>query len=433
MNDVGDRSEFDVVVVGAGMAGLYLLKRLRDAGRSAVAIETADDVGGTWYWNRYPGARCDVESLDYSYSWDPELDDEWEWSERYATQPEILRYLQYVADKHDLRRDIRFETRVAGAEWDDDSERWTITTEDGDEFVAQHYVMASGCLSVPKDADIPGADRFEGDDLLHRTLAARGRRLHGQAGGRDRHRVIGDPVDPDHRRARPNNSRCSSGRPNFSLPAHNGPVDPEKRATYDADPAAYREAAALVACRRTARPTDGRRARRIGGRAAGAAFERGWEQGGLFGISRTFTDLGASLAANELASEFIRSKIRDIVDDPNTAEVLCPKDYPFTTKRPCVDSGYFATYNLPHVRLVNLRENPIETITEHGIDITGRGRHRVVGVRRDRVRDRLRCDDRTDRRGGHRGTRRPHAEGEVGRRSAHLPRPHRRSGSRTCS
>jgi cation diffusion facilitator CzcD-associated flavoprotein CzcO/acetyl esterase/lipase len=367
MAEVGDRSEFDVVVVGAGMAGLYLLKRFRDAGRSAVALETADDVGGTWYWNRYPGARCDIESLDYSYSWDPELDQEWKWSERYATQPEILRYLQFVADKHDLRRDIRFETRVAGATWDDDAERWTITTEAGDTLVAQHYVMASGCLSVPKDADIPGADRFEGATYFtgrwpHEGVDFTGKRVAVIGTGSSAIQSI--PIIA----GQADQLTVFQRTPNYSLPAHNGPVDPKKQATYDADPVAYREAARWSRIGVPLEPSMVS-ALSVSEAERQEAFEQGWQEGGLFGVSRPFNDIVTNPAANELASEFIRDKIREIVEDPDTAEALCPKDYPYTTKRPCVDSGYFATYNHPHVRLVNLRENPIETITEQGIDI----------------------------------------------------------------
>ncbi len=151
------RSEVDAVVVGAGFAGLYMLHRLRGIGCSAVALESADDVGGTWYWNRYPGARCDIMTVDYSYSWDAELEAEWQWSEKYATQPEILRYLQHVADKHDLRRDIRFSTRVERAAWDDASSQWVIRTSDGDEIPSRYVVMASGCLSVPKAPTFPAS------------------------------------------------------------------------------------------------------------------------------------------------------------------------------------------------------------------------------------------------------------------------------------
>jgi cation diffusion facilitator CzcD-associated flavoprotein CzcO len=159
----GATAEVDVVVVGAGFAGMYLLHQLRQLGFSAKVIETGDDVGGTWYWNRYPGARVDIQSVDYSYSWDPELEREWQWSEKYSPQPEILRYAQYVADKHDLRRDIEFGTRVDAAAWDDDAQRWHVRTSRGEDITCRFYVMATGTLSAPKDVDIEGSTRFGGE------------------------------------------------------------------------------------------------------------------------------------------------------------------------------------------------------------------------------------------------------------------------------
>ncbi|MEQ9162213.1 MAG: NAD(P)/FAD-dependent oxidoreductase, partial [Ilumatobacter fluminis] len=289
MSDSGERSELEVVVVGAGMAGLYLLKRLRDQGMSAVALEAADDVGGTWYWNRYPGARCDVPSLDYSFSWDPELEQEWEWSEKYATQPEILRYLQHVADKHDLRRDIRFETRVAAARWDDEAQRWRIGTEGGDELVAQHYVMATGCLSVPKDADIPGADRFSGPTYYtgrwpHEGVDFTGRRVAVIGTGSSAIQSI--PIIA----AQAEQLTVFQRTANFSVPAHNGPTDADKRAQYEADPAAYREAARWSAVGVPIEPSE-ISALAVSDEERDAAYERGWQEGGLFGLSSKFNDL----------------------------------------------------------------------------------------------------------------------------------------------
>ncbi|MDH3706729.1 MAG: NAD(P)/FAD-dependent oxidoreductase, partial [Acidimicrobiia bacterium] len=234
--------ELDVVVVGAGFAGLYLLYRLRAMGLSAQAIEAADDVGGTWYWNRYPGARCDVESIDYSYSFDPELDDEWQWSERYATQPEILRYLEFVADKHDLRRDIRFSTRVDGARWDDDASMWRIRTDAGDEITSRHYVMATGCLSAPKDPDIEGAGTFEGPVYLTGRWPHEGVDFTGMRVG-----VIGTgssgiqsiPLIAD----QASELTVFQRTPNFSIPARNGPPQPHKLAQFDGRRDEYREEA----------------------------------------------------------------------------------------------------------------------------------------------------------------------------------------------
>ena len=171
----GSADELDVVVVGAGFAGLYMLHRLRQLGFSTTVLESADDVGGTWYWNRYPGTRCDIPTTDYTYSFDAELEDEWTWSEKYATQPEILRYLQHVTEKYDLRKDIRFSTRVAAATWEDDASRWTVTTDQGDRLSCRWFIMATGCLSMPKAIDIEGLDRFARRRVLHEHLATRGR------------------------------------------------------------------------------------------------------------------------------------------------------------------------------------------------------------------------------------------------------------------
>jgi hypothetical protein len=189
----GSTGSVDVVVVGAGFAGLYLLHRLRGLGYSAVCLEAADGVGGTWYWNRYPGARCDIMTVDYSFSFDPELEKEWTWSEKYATQPEILRYANYVADKYDLRKDIRFSTKVTKAVWDEGAKRWHVGTSSGDTIECRYYVMATGCLSLPKDIDIEGTDRFAGE--VYYT----------------HHWLVRHPVDPDHRRA---------GLAAHRLPAH---------------------------------------------------------------------------------------------------------------------------------------------------------------------------------------------------------------------
>ncbi len=236
--------DLDVVVVGAGFAGVYLLYRLRRLGFSTTVIESADDVGGTWYWNRYPGARCDIESIDYSYSFDPELEREWQWSERYATQPEILRYLGYVADKHDLRRDIRFSTRVVAARWDGDASLWRVRTDPGDEIRCRFYIMGSGCLSLPKTPDIGGADRFAGEAYYtgrwpHHHVDLSGKRVAVIGTGSSGIQSI--PVIAQHAAELTVFQRT----PNFSQPAENGPVSAAKKAAFDADARAYREAAKM--------------------------------------------------------------------------------------------------------------------------------------------------------------------------------------------
>ena len=358
--------EVDVVVVGAGFAGLYLLYRLRQLGLSVRAFETGDDVGGTWYWNRYPGARCDIQSVDYSFSFDPELDAEWTWSEKFATQPEILGYLQHVADRHDLRRDIEFSTRVDAAQWDEDSRRWHVRTEGGEEVTARFYVMASGCLSMPKVPDVPGAERFRGDVYFTNRWPHEGVDLTGK-----RVAVIG--TGSSGIQSIPLIAKQASEltvfqrTPNFSMPALNGPVPAEKLAAFTADRAAYRQAQRMSLGGVPREPST-ISAFAVSEEERQAAFEAAWAEGDLFALGGTFMDVMANESANALVCEFIREKIRSIVKDPATAEMLCPKDHPFGTKRPCLDSNYYATYNLPHVRLVDLKATPIVSVTETGID-----------------------------------------------------------------
>jgi len=361
--------DVDVVVVGAGMAGLYLLHEFRSIGVSAVALDAASDVGGTWYWNRYPGARCDIQSLDYQYTFDPELQRDWQWSEKYATQPEILRYLNHVADRYDLRRDIRFDTPVERAVWDDAGACWHIHTAHGDEITCRHYVMATGTLSVPKDPDIPGADRFTGETYLtgkwpHEGVDFTGKRVAVIGTGSSAIQSI------PHIAAEAAQLTVFQRTPNFSMPAGNGPVPDDKRAQLEADPDAYHHAARWSrAGVPMPQPTESVFA--VSEEERLQRFEEAWSRGELLAPNSAFNDLGVSEAANELWCEFVRDKIRATVDDPATAEALCPTTYPFGTKRPCLDTNYFETFNRPNVRLVDLRSQPFESITETGIDIVG--------------------------------------------------------------
>ncbi len=362
-----DRRDPDVVVVGAGMAGLYLLHRLRNEGFSATCLETADDVGGTWYWNRYPGARCDIQSIDYSYSFDPSLETEWTWSERYATQPEILSYLQHVADKHDLRRDIEFSTRVDSARWDADARRWILTTDRGTEVSCRYYVMATGCLSLPKAPEIEGADDFAGEVYFtsrwpHEGVDFTGKRVGVIGTGSSGIQSI--PIIA----SQASELTVFQRTPNFSIPAHNGPVKPEKKAELEADPIAYREAARWSRGGVPGEPAE-LSALQVSEEERNAAYEVAWEAGEL-AILGVYNDLLTNPAANDTLAEFIRNKIRSIVDDPEVAETLCPTDYPFGTKRPCLDTGYYETFNLDHVSLVDLRKQPITRITTTGIETT---------------------------------------------------------------
>jgi cation diffusion facilitator CzcD-associated flavoprotein CzcO/acetyl esterase/lipase len=362
----GPAQQVEVAVVGAGFAGLYLLHRLRNAGLSAISIESAGDVGGTWYWNRYPGARCDIQTLDYGYSFDPELETAWTWSEKYATQPEILRYLDFVADRHDLRRDIRFETRVTRATWDEAAQRWLLETDQGAPVSCRFYIMASGCLSSPKPPEIEGFEDFKGDVYFtgrwpHDGVELEGKRIGVIGTGSSGIQAI--PVLAQEAA----HVTVFQRTPNFALPAHNGPASADRAALLAKDRDAFREEA-----RRSPggvglpRPTDyswgmteaQRRER----------FEKWWNIGDLFGMTtQLWADQLYDFDGNAHIGRMIREKIREIVKDPETADALSPTDHPFGAKRPCLSTDYYATYNRPNVTLVNLRKEPIRSITATGI------------------------------------------------------------------
>jgi cation diffusion facilitator CzcD-associated flavoprotein CzcO/acetyl esterase/lipase len=357
----------DVVVVGAGFAGLYLLKRLRDSGFSSRVFETGDDVGGTWYWNRYPGARCDIQTTDYSYSWDPELEDEWTWSEKYATQPEILRYLQRVADKHDLRSGIDFSTKVTSAAWDDGTACWTIHTSHGEQVRCRHYVMATGCLSMPKEVDIAGAERFNGDVYFtsrwpHDGVDFSGKRVAVIGTGSSAIQSI--PIIAE----QASSLTVFQRTPNFSIPAYNGAPPEDRAAALQRDRVAYREAARWSGAGVPVERSEVS-ALMVSDDERLATYEAAWSKGGIIEFVGTFSDHLGNAEANEYLSEFVRNKIRAKVHDRATAEALCPTTFPIASKRLCVDTNYYETYNLPHVRLVDLHRTPISTITEGGIDL----------------------------------------------------------------
>ena len=361
--------QVDVVVVGAGFSGLYMLYRLRQLGLSVYVLDSAGDVGGTWYWNRYPGARCDVPTTDYAYSFDPELEKAWTWSEKYATQPEILDYLRFVADRYGLRSDIEFSATVTSARWDEREKRWRITTGHGTEIRCRYYIMATGCLSLPKSPDIEGTDRFAGQVYFTSRWPHEGADLTGQ-----RVAVIG--TGSSGIQSIPLIARQASQltvfqrTANFSIPAHNGPASADRLKQLGEDRDGYRHAARWSRGGIPMEPTDV-----LGVTASQAVrrerFEAAWELGELFGILNVFADQAVNPASNDILAEMIREKIRSIVKDPETAEMLSPKGHYFGTKRPCLDTGYFETYNMPHVRLVDLRKQPIVSITEDGIETAG--------------------------------------------------------------
>src|SRR5882757_2999116 len=365
----------DVLVVGAGYAGLYLLHRLRAHGLSVRVVEAGDGVGGTWYWNRYPGARCDVESVEYGYSFSPELDNEWSWTERYATQPQILAYLNRVADRFELRRDIQLNTRVVAAHYDDSGRSWRVRTEPADaasgdhaDLVARFCVMATGCLSKPKTPDIPGVNSFAGPTYStsrwpHEGVDFTGRRVGiigtGSSG------VQSIPVIAEQAA----HLHVFQRTANYIVPAHNRELtDGEQRPEELAD----RRSNALHT--RSGLAFDGselneRLATEVSDEERDGEFERLWRKGGLTMVL-AFPDVGVVGPANGAAAEFIHRKIREKVDDPKVAEMLIPRDHPFAAKRLCVDTGYYETFNRDNVTLVNLSETPIDEIVPAGVRTT---------------------------------------------------------------
>ena len=344
-----------MVVVGAGFAGLYALHKFRSQGLSVRVFEAAPDVGGTWYYNRYPGARCDVESVDYCYSFSDELQQEWRWTEKYATQAEILAYINWVADKLDLRRDVTFDTRVTEVVLDEKTLRWTVGTQTGENVDARFVVMATGPLSAAMTPNFPGLDTFQGE--VYHTA-------HWPHGGVDftgkRVAVIGTgssgvqsiPIIAEQARQ----LYVFQRTPNYSVPAGNRPLTDEEIVDIKANYAERRRVSwrsgggspHVAHPKLTLEATSEERR---------AAFENRWQLGGVL-FSKTFSDQMTSLEANEEARKFYEEKIRTVIDDAALAESLIPNDHPIGTKRICTDSNYFQTFNRPNVTLVSVRTTP---------------------------------------------------------------------------
>ena len=356
---------FDALVIGAGFSGLYQLYSLRDRlGLSVKVLEAGGGVGGTWYWNRYPGARCDSESHSYCYTFSPELLREWEWSERYPQPPEISRYLNHVADRFDLKRDIRFNTRVTAAHYDTAQNIWRVTTQAGDVLTAQFLITAVGCLSTANIPKIPGLETFGGNwyhtgQWPHEGVDFSGKRV-GQIGtgstGIQAAPVIAESAA---------HLTVFQRTANYSVPARNVPLSEEfKRYVKDnAD-----EIVAVTHSTPNGHPfvISPRLALETPPDERQAIYEAAWEKGGLQ-FRATFHDLLMDKAANDTAADFICNKIREIVKDPATAEILADIDHPYAAKRPPIDTDYFATFNRKNVSLVDIRANPIEEITPRGI------------------------------------------------------------------
>jgi cyclohexanone monooxygenase len=359
-------THLDAVVVGAGLGGLYALYRLRQLGLTALAFEAGSGVGGTWFWNRYPGARCDVESLEYSYGFDDALQQEWHWPERYGTQPEILKYVNHVADRFDLRKDVRFGTRVTSAVFDPASGRWTVRTDRDDVVSASFCIMAAGNLSTPRVPDFKGIGDFKGkwyhSGLYpHEGVDFSGLRVGVIGTGSSGVQMI--PLIAQQAKHLTVFQRTA----NFSLPARNAPMDAEKERTHKAHYTERRIAALDTPFAIAGHPAPTRSALEVSEEERNAQYEAKWAEGGSISFLYSYTDLLVNKESNDTASEFVRNKIRSIVKDPVTAELLAPKDHPIGTKRLCLDTNYYETYNRDNVRLVDVRSAPIQEITEKGV------------------------------------------------------------------
>ncbi len=364
----------DAVIIGAGMAGLCALHQVRKLNMSVKVLEGGSDLGGTWFWNRYPGCRCDIDSVEYSYSFDNELQQEWSWSERYAAQPEILAYMNWVAKKLNLRSDMEFNTWIKSTHFDEGSETWAVTTDTGEVITCRYLIMATGCLSAPKKIDIKGTDNFAGETYYtykwpHEGVDFTGKRVAIVGAGSSAIQAI--PLIAKEA----SELKVFMRTANYSVPLQNCPTDKE----YEAD---YKKRYSEV--RKMQRQTFGGFVN-VGGvprmprtdsaldatpEEREAEFEYRWESGGLCYYT-SYADLAVNINANNHLSDFIRKKIRNKIDDPRLRDLLTPTEFPALTKRLCADTGYYETYNLDHVDIVNLKETPIEEITEMGILVGG--------------------------------------------------------------
>ena len=361
-----EQTAYDAIVVGAGLGGLYVLHRLREMGLRVRVFEAGSGVGGTWFWNRYPGARCDIESMEYSYSFSDELQQEWKWPERYGTQSEILRYINHVAERFDLLRDIQLNTRVVSAVFDAAVNRWTVTTDKGEAVSANYCVMASGNLSTPCVPNFKGIESFQGKWYHSGLWPHEGVDFTGQ-----RVAVVGtgssgvQMIPPIASQAK--HLHVFQRTANFSLPARNAPLEPETERRHKAEYAERRRAAFDTPFAISGHPPPTQSALEATPEERQHSYETKWQAGGSISFLFAYTDLLLSKEANETASEFVRQKIRGIVRDPQVAELLAPKDHPLGTKRLCLDTNYYETYNRDNVTLVNARAAPIEEITPAGL------------------------------------------------------------------
>jgi cyclohexanone monooxygenase len=366
----GSRATCDVVIVGAGFAGMYMLHRLRGLGLSARVFEQGSDVGGTWYWNRYPGARCDVESMQYSYSFDDKLQQEWDWSERYAPQPEILKYAQHVADRFNLRPDIQFNTRVESAAFDEIANVWSVTTSDDKTVAAKYVVLATGCLSNARMPDFKGLKDFNGEvyhtgHWPHHPVDFTGKRVGVIGTGSSAIQSI--PLIAE----KAKHVTVFQRTANFSIPARNGPLTAEERQSFRKNYPEIRRKAREEMRNGIWQELPDRGALDDGDNERRAKYQTRWEKGGLT-FTATYNNIALDKAANDTAADFVRGKIAEIVKNPETARLLQPNDHPIGSKRICVDTEYYATFNRPNVTLVDVKSAPIEEILPNGVRAGGK-------------------------------------------------------------
>jgi len=359
----------DAVVVGAGFSGLYLLHRLRGHGFSTRGFERGGDVGGTWYWNRYPGARCDVESMQYSYSFDDALQQEWRWPEKFSAQPDILAYLKHVADRFDLRKEFAFNTSVTAARFDEALRRWTIETDNGERVSAQFLIMATGCISTANTPDIDGLSDYRGNtyhtgNWPHEKVDFTGQRIAVIGTGSSGMQSIPVLAEEAH------HVTVFQRTPHYSVPSRNVPMTAEYEQEWKNHYRARRGAMRYATSGSMSKPNDVP-ALSVSEEERQTVYRKRWEIGGL-GFLGAFKDLRTDQAANDTAAEFVREQIGRIVKDPKTVELLAPKGYPIGAKRLCVVSGYYETYNRDNVELIDISGGPIERITPTGLVANGR-------------------------------------------------------------
>ena len=361
---VADDEPLDAIIVGAGFAGLYMLHSLRQRGKRVRVIEAASDVGGTWYWNRYPGARCDVVSVDYSFYFSDEIQQEWDWTEKYAAQPEILNYIGFVADKLDLRRDIQFETRVEAMVYNDESTLWTVSTDHDERYVARSCIMATGCLSVPKDPDIPGLEAFQGPVYFTSRWPKESVNFAGQTVGLIGTGSSGIQVAPEIAGAA-ERLLVFQRTPSFTLPARNAPFPRDKltevKASYP-----QRRAEARQHPAGHLRPLTSRATFSYADDERQLVFDGAWQRGGLdlFGV---FGDLIVDEKANFEVARLIHDKIDETIDNPVTAAALKPHRDPLGGRRVCLDTDYYKTFNRANVDLIDVLTDPIDVVVADGI------------------------------------------------------------------